>query len=218
VVSNDGADARDAQPPDAPGSAPAGPPDSDTLDVVLEDLDPEQLASGICPYCRSEFTEGPPIAICRACHTPHHRDCWHENGGCTTYGCRGAPRPEDVRARRAEADEPAVEVPVSLLPHHVPTVSERVAWAVVLANWAIALSALGGLGVLIRNGTPLLGLCVLGIVLADRALCSVKSHDGGVNEVSSRAAWAIALGLLLILTGIGRWLTMGDGVVGQPGH
>jgi len=22
---------------------------------------------------------------------PHHEDCWHENGGCTTFGCNGQP-------------------------------------------------------------------------------------------------------------------------------
>ena len=25
---------------------------------------------------------------CRACQVPHHRDCWEENGGCTTFGCQ----------------------------------------------------------------------------------------------------------------------------------
>jgi hypothetical protein len=26
---------------------------------------------------------------CPACKVPHHADCWSENQGCTTYGCKG---------------------------------------------------------------------------------------------------------------------------------
>ena len=29
---------------------------------------------------------------------PHHTECWQDNGGCTTYGCRGAPQADRVRA------------------------------------------------------------------------------------------------------------------------
>ncbi len=26
---------------------------------------------------------------CSVCKVPHHRECWEENGGCTTFGCQG---------------------------------------------------------------------------------------------------------------------------------
>jgi|GEM_PF-6415957 len=44
----------------------------------------------ICPYC------GDPLGLrpsrsCRYCKTPHHRDCWEANKGCTTLGCRANP-------------------------------------------------------------------------------------------------------------------------------
>ena len=43
-----------------------------------------------CSYCGSDFGE---LAIeCPSCETPHHRQCWRENGGCTVYGCTSAPR------------------------------------------------------------------------------------------------------------------------------
>ena len=29
------------------------------------------------------------VVYCRACKTPHHRDCWSYGGGCSTYGCGG---------------------------------------------------------------------------------------------------------------------------------
>jgi hypothetical protein len=44
---------------------------------------------GVCPYCQSPITEDEEHVRCPACHTPHHRSCWQENGGCAVYGCRG---------------------------------------------------------------------------------------------------------------------------------
>ena len=56
-----------------------------------------------CPYCRTglEATDDEPIEIvvCEACATPHHADCYAENGGCTVFGCARAP-----------VDEPKISV------------------------------------------------------------------------------------------------------------
>lgn len=41
--------------------------------------------------------------LCPACRTPHHRDCWEENGGCTVFGCSAAPVEE--AAIRVSSDE-----------------------------------------------------------------------------------------------------------------
>jgi TM2 domain-containing membrane protein YozV len=48
-----------------------------------------------CPYCRApiEEPEGQAI-ICAGCGTPHHADCYQENGGCTVFGCSAAPADE----------------------------------------------------------------------------------------------------------------------------
>ena len=43
----------------------------------------------ICPYCRTELREDDEIVICSSCEMPHHKDCWIENKGCTTFGCQG---------------------------------------------------------------------------------------------------------------------------------
>lgn len=43
----------------------------------------------VCPYCRCAFTAEDDIVLCSACEMPHHRDCWVENQGCTTFGCQG---------------------------------------------------------------------------------------------------------------------------------
>ena len=36
---------------------------------------------------------------CEACATPHHADCYADNGGCTVFGCAKAP-----------VDEPKISV------------------------------------------------------------------------------------------------------------
>ena len=41
----------------------------------------------ICPYCQSAILLQQDPFLCPICKTPHHRECWRENGGCTTYGC-----------------------------------------------------------------------------------------------------------------------------------
>lgn len=43
----------------------------------------------ICPFCKTEFKPGDEIVVCSACDMPHHKDCWIENQGCTTFGCLG---------------------------------------------------------------------------------------------------------------------------------
>lgn len=40
-----------------------------------------------CPYCQSNIKSDNEVQYCKECGTPHHKECWEENGGCTTYGC-----------------------------------------------------------------------------------------------------------------------------------
>ena len=42
-----------------------------------------------CPFCKAPFTLYDDIVVCSQCDMPHHRDCWVENGACTTFGCLG---------------------------------------------------------------------------------------------------------------------------------
>ena len=49
----------------------------------------------ICPYCRTEIGEAADERKdCPTCGTPHHADCFAENGGCTIFGCASAPSDE----------------------------------------------------------------------------------------------------------------------------
>ena len=44
-----------------------------------------------CPYCQTNIKESADKIICSECHTSHHKECWEENKGCTTYGCKNNP-------------------------------------------------------------------------------------------------------------------------------
>jgi TM2 domain-containing membrane protein YozV len=51
--------------------------------------------------------DGVGTMYCTACGTPHHTECWEENGGCTVFGCSAAP-PEEPKLRVAPADLPSL--------------------------------------------------------------------------------------------------------------
>lgn len=49
----------------------------------------------VCPYCRTEVGDAQgERQDCQGCGTPHHADCFAENGGCTVFGCSQAPADE----------------------------------------------------------------------------------------------------------------------------
>lgn len=58
----------------------------------------QEYIGKICPYCKTAFAEGDEIVQCSACEMPHHKDCWIENQGCTTFGCQGTIRGLDGQA------------------------------------------------------------------------------------------------------------------------
>lgn len=48
----------------------------------------------VCPYCRTPIAAEEAAIVCEGCGTPHHADCYAENGGCTIFGCSRAPAEE----------------------------------------------------------------------------------------------------------------------------
>jgi hypothetical protein len=46
-----------------------------------------------CPYCRGVIAEE-EAKLCASCGTPHHRECYAENQGCTVFGCEKSPSEE----------------------------------------------------------------------------------------------------------------------------
>lgn len=54
--------------------------------------------NALCPTCQSTVEPGELTISCPACAQIHHRECWAEIGGCSTYGCTQAPaisKPEE---------------------------------------------------------------------------------------------------------------------------
>jgi len=80
--------------------APPLPPGGEVLDIELEEVSSEpSVLSGsgngngrTCPYCRFPVEAGETARVCPVCAVPHHRECWLENQGCTTYGCQESPQ------------------------------------------------------------------------------------------------------------------------------
>ena len=49
----------------------------------------ENYIGKICPYCKTEIRTGDEVQVCPKCGIAHHKSCWDENLGCTTFGCAG---------------------------------------------------------------------------------------------------------------------------------
>jgi hypothetical protein len=59
---------------------------------VLSSSPPVAGGTGVlCPICLSSIDESAAVVTCSDCGQVHHRECWEEMGGCSTYGCEQAP-------------------------------------------------------------------------------------------------------------------------------
>jgi hypothetical protein len=45
----------------------------------------QMLEHVVCQVCGEEIHND--LVFCRACKTPHHRECWLYNGRCSVFGC-----------------------------------------------------------------------------------------------------------------------------------
>ena len=68
----------------------------------VKDAARPKLTEAVCQICGETITSD--VVFCRRCRTPHHQDCWHYYGACSTYGCRETTylRPKSKRAQRAQ--------------------------------------------------------------------------------------------------------------------
>lgn len=44
----------------------------------------------VCPVCSTEISSDEEQIVCPDCKMAYHKDCWNDNNGCATYGCRSA--------------------------------------------------------------------------------------------------------------------------------
>ena len=42
-----------------------------------------------CVHCNNTFTENDDAVVCPVCGSPHHRECWNENGECANSALHG---------------------------------------------------------------------------------------------------------------------------------
>ena len=50
----------------------------------------QNLKNAVCPYCGKSFNENDDIVVCPECGTPHHRECYKENGKCANEEKHGS--------------------------------------------------------------------------------------------------------------------------------
>ncbi len=55
---------------------------------MSEDKSKDRIINQTCPYCQTKIKQGADLIVCPECGTPHHKECWSENRGCTTFGCK----------------------------------------------------------------------------------------------------------------------------------
>ena len=72
----------------------------------------DTLIGKICPFCGETINEGDSVIVCPSCNTPHHENCWYDNGGCTTPDCLYQPQdnteeiPQEKYDLSEQLDEP----------------------------------------------------------------------------------------------------------------
>ena len=63
-----------------------------------------------CPVCSNQFTENDDVVVCPECGTPHHRECYIQNGACANSDKHGTNEPIEVEFVDVEdKEEPAFE-------------------------------------------------------------------------------------------------------------
>ncbi len=48
-----------------------------------------RYTGNICDVCKNPFTDTDDVVVCPECATPHHRECYRENGGCVNEHLHG---------------------------------------------------------------------------------------------------------------------------------
>lgn len=58
-----------------------------------------------CPVCSNQFTEEDDVVVCPDCGTPHHRECYVNNGKCFNQDKHGTNEPVEVEFVDVEKNE-----------------------------------------------------------------------------------------------------------------
>ncbi|HEY7160313.1 MAG TPA: RING finger protein [Acidobacteriota bacterium] len=69
---------------------------------VIEIPVSEIVSDSHCAYCKEEMANDSDITHCLQCGTPHHRECFDLNAGCSVFGCNSKRREEVFEQRTTE--------------------------------------------------------------------------------------------------------------------
>jgi len=142
-----------------------------------------------CPYCRFPVKPGEQVVMCPACNLPHHADCWRENQGCTTYGCRGG---ASVVGPVPAVRGPAVHSTLSPTGGVVPSVEYLQANELAArANNALILAIVG-----LLCCAP---LGVVGLFMGIAVLADVNRLRSRAPDARGKAIAAVVLGVVGVL-------------------
>lgn len=224
-----GAPARPVAPPPSYQHAPVTPPPPDLTDDSSIDIEPvaappplpdtparpaspaavppgsahpaaAEEVGKTCPYCRFPLKPDEQVITCPACRLPHHADCWTENRGCTTYGCRGgavgiAPTPTGF-------GQPA-QVPSTLSPigGQMPSVDYLQANELsARANNALIFAIIGFFASFCVCGLP---LSVISVFMSLSVMGDIKRVRARAPQAQGKAVAALIIGLLGAAVAIG---------------
>jgi hypothetical protein len=94
------------RPAAAPPPPPAGQGFGQGPPAPREQAASSETVGKTCPYDQFPISQSDNVIVCPECGVPHHTDCWHENGGCTTYGCARSPSSSPVARAGAQPLQP----------------------------------------------------------------------------------------------------------------
>ena len=118
----------------------------------------KEAGETFCGACQCSINVVEATTVCPECHVAFHKDCWNENGGCSSYGCKqvNSIKPKPV-ARVSQS--PATES--TLAKDEAEAIASRhIQWGYLLLPGSV----LAALGSILTFGIPSL-LLALGIVV-----------------------------------------------------
>ncbi len=151
-----------------------------------------------CGVCHAAVAAGEAVTVCPECDTTYHAECWAENYGCSTYGCRQvnalnpdppaeavpAQAPTDLAADVA-AGPPPEAVAVEAVPAAVIAAPPPANW-----EWVMALASLlaAVVGVVTFGVPPIATAAAAGVMIARRR--------------PSTRVWMLALAVVVSVAGV----------------
>jgi hypothetical protein len=133
-----------------------------------------------CGACQSPIVLKEPMTACPECGVAFHANCWIENRGCSSYGCK-----QVGILNSATAPKPASADGTPVAEHSAEN-SRRAQWSYLL----LPASGLAGLAGMFAFGIPSLGLLVGLILYAMRHPGRIRWVFAGSEIFSAVAAMA----------------------------